>query len=186
MIDSIISRLAARHSVGAKFLTFPVPTEENYRQAVSWAVTAPDHGRMFPARFVIIDNREKFADFFESGALGEGATAEEAKRARDKAIKAPAFIAVVVRIEVGNPRIPPYEQWMTAGACVTDFLSALELQGFAGKIVSGSSTRYPDAVKALCKKDEVIACWIMLGTPKADTPAPQPRVVPDTFLTTFS
>lgn len=186
MTDSIIARLAARHSVGAKFLTLPVPTEDNYRKALSWAVTAPDHGRLFPARFVIIENREKFADFFESGALNEGATAEEAKRAREKAVKAPALIAVVVRIEVGNTRIPPYEQWMTAGACVTDFLSALELQGFAGKIVSGSSTRYPDAVKALCKKDEVIACWIMIGTPKPDTPAPQQRMVPNDFLTTFS
>lgn len=186
MQSLIIQKLASRHSVGAKFLTEPVPTAKDFEEAAQWASAAPDHCRLHPARFVIIENRAKLADFFESGALSMGADAEEAAKARSKAAKAPAVVAVIAKISTDNARVPEYEQWMTVGAAVSNFLSALEIKGFGGKIVSGSSTKYPDAVKAFCRKDEVIACWIMLGTPKKDAPTPQPREPIEQLLTYFS
>ena len=94
--------------------------------------------------------------------------------------------AVVAKIDEHNARVPAYEQWMTVGAATSNFLAALELKGYAGKIVSGSSTRYRDAVDALCKKDEVIACWIMLGTAKPNAPGAEVRPVYDELLTYFS
>lgn len=186
MSDQIISRLASRRSLNPKFLTTPVPSSSDYEEALTWAIAAPDHGHLCPTRFVVIEDREKFADFFEAGALNAGADQEEANRARNKALKAPAMVAVVAKIDRELPRVPAYEQWMTVGACTSNFLAALEVKGFGGKIVSGTSTQYPDAVKALCGKDEVIACWIMLGTPKSDAPAPEPRNIPEEFLTYFS
>ncbi len=75
---------------------------------------------------------------------------------------------------------------MTVGAATSNFLAALELKGFAGKIVSGSSTHYRDAVDALCKKGEVITCWIMLGTAKPDAPGAEVRSIYDELLTYFS
>lgn len=164
MHDSVLERVTLRRSLGAKYLTTPAPTKEDYDEALTWAIAAPDHCRLSPARFVVIEERQKFADFFEAGALAEGADQEGAERARSKALKAPAMVAVVAKIDEHNARVPAYEQWMTVGAATSNFLAALELKGYAGKIVSGSSTRYRDAVDALCKKDEVIACWIMLGT----------------------
>lgn len=83
------------------------------------------------------------------------------------------MVAVVAKIDEHNERVPTYEQWMTVGAATSNFLAALELKGFAGKIVSGSSTHYRDAVDALCKKGEVIACWIMLGTANRMPRAPK-------------
>ena len=52
--------------------------------------------------------------------------------------------------------------------------------------MSGSSTHYRDAVDALCKKCEVIACWIMLGTAKPDAPGAEVRSIYDELLTYFS
>ena len=171
--------------MGAKYLTAPGPGKEAVLKAVACSLTAPDHGGLHPARIVEIADREKFADFFESGALDEGASEEDAKKARSKAIKAPSLFALVVRIHHDNVRVPPYEQWMTSGAFVSSFLTALEAQGFAGKIVSGSSTRYPDAVKALCREDEVIACWVMVGTPRNDIPVRGTRENAERFFSVY-
>lgn len=101
---------------------------------------------------MVIEEREKFADFFEAGALADGADQEGAQRARSKALKAPAMVAVVAKIDEHNERVPAYEQWMTVGAATSNFLAALELKGFAGKIVSGSSTHYRDAVDAFARR----------------------------------
>ena len=176
MHDSVLERVTLRRSLGAKYLTTPAPPKEDYAEALTWAIAAPDHCHLSPARFVVIEERQKFADFFEAGALADGADQEGAQRARSKALKAPAMVAVV----------PTYEQWMTVGAATSNFLAALELKGFAGKIVSGSSTHYRDAVDALCKKGEVIACWIMLGTAKPDAPGAEVRSIYDELLTYFS
>ena len=63
------------------------PLKEDYDEALTWAIAAPDHCRLSPARFVVIEERQKFADFFEAGALAEGADQEGAERARSKALK---------------------------------------------------------------------------------------------------
>lgn len=92
MHDSVLERVTLRRSLGAKYLTTPAPTKEDYDEALTWAIAAPDHCRLSPARFVVIEERQKFADFFEAGALAEGADQEGAERARSKALKAPAMV----------------------------------------------------------------------------------------------
>ena len=174
MHDSVLERVTLRRSLGAKYLTTPAPSKEDYAEALTWAIAAPDHCHLSPARFVVIEERQKFSDFFEAGALADGADQEGAQR------------AVVAKIDEHNERVPTHEQWMTVGAATSNFLAALELKGFAGKIVSGSSTHYRDAVDALCKKGEVIACWIMLGTAKPDAPGAEVRSIYDELLTYFS
>ncbi|MEI3087786.1 MAG: nitroreductase family protein [Parasutterella sp.] len=125
MHDSVLERVTLRRSLGAKYLTTPAPTKEDYDEALTWAIAAPDHCRLSPARFVVIEERQKFADFFEAGALAEGADQEGAERARSKALKAPAMVAVVAKIDEHNARVPAYEQWMTVGAATSNFLAAL-------------------------------------------------------------
>lgn len=185
MNDNLLKTLQARFSVGAKFLSEPVPTKEQYLQAVKVALTAPDHRMLKPARFVLIDNQKKLADFFEARAVSAGASIDETTKIRSKALKAPAMVAVIAKIDNDNPRVPACEQWMTAGASACNFLMALELQGFAGKIVSGSSTHYADAVAALCKPGETIAAWIMIGSATEQAVYSQDRPNPEEFFSTF-
>ena len=96
MHDSVLECVTLRRSLGAKYLTTPAPSKEDYAEALTWAIAAPDHCHLSPARFVVIEERQKFADFFEAGALADGADQEGAQRARSKALKAPAMVAVVV------------------------------------------------------------------------------------------
>lgn len=145
-------KLAQRHSVGAKYLTDPVPSEKDYSEAISAAIAAPNHLRDNQCRMALINDREKLADFFEAGAIQSGATQEEALKARSKAVKAPALLAMIVKIEENNSRVPVYEQWMTAGAFLMQFMDVLENKGFGLKVVSGSSTEYPDVSKLFVEK----------------------------------
>lgn len=54
MHDSVLERVTLRRSLGAKYLTTPAPTKEDYDEALTWAIAAPDHCRLSPARFVVI------------------------------------------------------------------------------------------------------------------------------------
>lgn len=177
-------KLAQRHSVGAKYLTDPVPSEKDYSEAISAAIAAPNHLRDNQCRMALINDREKLADFFEAGAIQSGATQEEALKARSKAVKAPALLAMIVKIEENNSRVPVYEQWMTAGAFLMQFMDVLENKGFGLKVVSGSSTEYPDVIKALCRKDEKVACWIMIGT-STQVPEGAKRANPADFFSAY-
>ena len=76
MHDSVLECVTLRRSLGAKYLTTPAPSKEDYAEALTWAIAAPDHCHLSPARFVVIEERQKFADFFEAGALADGADQE--------------------------------------------------------------------------------------------------------------
>lgn len=65
MHDSVLERVTLRRSLGAKYLTTPAPSKEDYAEALTWAIAAPDHCHLSPARFVVIEEREKFADFLK-------------------------------------------------------------------------------------------------------------------------
>ena len=55
MHDSVLERVTLRRSLGAKYLTTPAPSKEDYAEALTWAIAAPDHCHLSPARFVVIE-----------------------------------------------------------------------------------------------------------------------------------
>lgn len=177
-------KLSQRQSIGAKFLSDPVPSETDYLEALKAAVAAPNHLSTNQCRLVLINNREKLADFFEAGALNAGAPQEEARKTRSKALKAPALLALIVKIEEHNIKVPVYEQWMTAGAFLMQIINCLEDKNFSLKVVSGSSTQYADVVKALCKEGEQVSCWIMVGSAK-EKPDRAKRVDAEEFFSVY-
>lgn len=65
MHDSVLERVTLRRSLGAKYLTTPAPSKEDYAEALTWAIAAPDHCHLSPARFVVIEERQKFSDFLK-------------------------------------------------------------------------------------------------------------------------
>lgn len=178
-VREVLEHLKARSSVGGKHLTFPVPEREHYLEAVRVALRQPDHLGLHPCRVAIIEDLEKLGKVLARGAESLGATPAEAEKAEAKAKKAPGLLAFIVNIDKHHPKVPQHEQWMTCGAFAASVLNALELQGFAGKIVSGSSTAYPEVTAALCNPGEQVACWLMIGTAKADEKHSDDEEAPD-------
>lgn len=51
MHDFVLERVTLRRSLGAKYLTTPAPSKEDYAEALTWAIAAPDHCQSEPCSF---------------------------------------------------------------------------------------------------------------------------------------
>jgi len=164
--EDLLARLANRHSVGPKYLTYPAPDLAQLETAAMVASRAPDHAKLRPFRFVMIGEhqRTRLAELFGADAAQRGQDAEAVKRARERAFNGPALIAMVVRVRTDMADVPPYEQWLSAGAGLMNLLNALHLMGFAANVLSGPSVRNPQIAEAFCETDECLSAWILAGT----------------------
>ncbi|MGY4677043.1 NAD(P)H nitroreductase [Pasteurella sp. P03HT] len=150
-----------------KKLTSPAPNKEQLQLIFQAALNVPDHGRLHPYRFVVIEG-EAFARFetllkqtVHEFALGE----EKLKKAENLAQRAPMVIAVISSINDSNAKIPGWEQMLTAGCAAYAIQLATNAQGFAnvwitGKWVNGTALR----TAFHCQNSEKVIALLMLGT----------------------
>jgi nitroreductase len=128
------------------------PSKEELAIVLQAAVRAPDHGRLRPWRFMIIegDQRRKFGDMLADSALRRipGLSAGDLQRERDKAMRAPLIIVVACRIVPGT-KIPVIEQILAAGSAAQNMLLALHAQGFAAAWKTGEAAYDPAVKRAL-------------------------------------
>lgn len=164
--ENLLARLANRHSVGSKYLTYPAPDLAQLEAAARVASRAPDHAMLRPFRFVLVgkEQRPRLAELFAADAAQRGQDAGAVNRARERAFNGPALLAMVVRVRADIYDVPPYEQWLCAGAGLMNFLNALHIMGFAAKVLSGPSVRNPQIAEAFCETDERLSAWILAGT----------------------
>ncbi len=182
-VSEAVKQLLVRHSVGAKYLVAPAPTEEQVWLAAAAAVRAPDHRKLSPFRFVVIpdDARPVLAELFADYARRQGKAEEEIVIERDRAMRGPLLVAFVARIDSAHPRVPPHEQWLAAGGALSNFLTAFHFMGFAGKMLSGRKAADPAIQSAFCEPGETLVGWIAVGT-AAKKPHPLENDNPDAVL----
>jgi nitroreductase len=168
-----LEKLLGRHSIGPKHLGPPGPTPSQVRTAFAAALRAPDHGKLVPFRFVVIegDGLSRLADLFIDYGRRCGKSDDELATERVRAMQAPMVIAVIARIDQACD-IPPHEQWIAVGGAVTNVLNALHFMGFGAKMLSGLRASDPEITAAFCGKEEKLVGWISVGTPKS---GPTPR-----------
>jgi nitroreductase len=128
------------------------PTKEHLAIALQSAVRAPDHGRLRPWRFMIIEGaqRRKFGDLLAASALRRvpGLSEGDLQRERDKAMRAPMIILVACRIVPGT-KVPAIEQILAAGAAAQNILLALHAQGYANAWKTGEAAYDTEVKKSL-------------------------------------
>lgn len=164
--EAALELLLGRYSVGVKHLVEPGPDDAQLALMARAALRAPDHGGLVPFRFSVIRgaSRLPFADLLERAALQAGKPPAATLVDRERAMSAPVTVAVVARIDFGNPLAPEHEQWIAVGGALANFLTAAHALGFAGKMLSGAKVRSPAVVAAFCKPGESLVGWIGLGT----------------------
>src|SRR4029079_1909131 len=118
----------------AKTYGADAPTKEHLAIALQAAVRAPDHGRLRPWRFMLIegDQRRQFGELLAESAKRRvpGLSDGDLQRERDKAMRAPMIIIVMCRVVPGT-KVPAIEQILAAGAATQNILLALHAQGYA-------------------------------------------------------
>lgn len=157
MVETLVF-LKKRRSVLARNMTGPGPDAEQLRALLGIAARVPDHGKLTPWRFVVLqgDDRAKLGAIAQK-ALDDAGAAEQFERA-------PCVVAVLACPQE-HPKIPRSEMILSAGAACMNLLTAAQAMGFAAQWLTGAAA-YADAVlQALggAQGDE-IAGFIYIGT----------------------
>lgn len=150
-----------------KKLQGPAPDERQLEAIFKAAFRAPDHGKLQPYHFTVIQG-EGLADLetllkaaVEEFNLGE----ERLQKATNFARRAPMVIAVVAKINQEVKKVPGWEQMLTAGCATYGIQLAAAALGFesfwaTGPLVEGSALR-----EALgCEPHDKVVALLQLGT----------------------
>jgi nitroreductase len=128
------------------------PSKEHLAMVLQAAVRAPDHGRLRPWRFMLVEGnqRRKFGDLLAASALRRvpGLSEGDLQRERDKAMRAPLIIIVACRIVPGT-KVPAIEQLLATGAAAQNILLALHALGYASAWKTGESAYDTEVKRAL-------------------------------------
>lgn len=127
-----------RQSIG--HLVEPSPNSEQLELAFQAALTAPDHHRLKPTHFIVVkgEQREVFGELLMDAIrdLGEQEQAQ-IERVRHHPLRAPLLVLAVTRF-VDHPKVPYFEQTLSSGAAIQNFLLSLQAQGFSTMWRSGA------------------------------------------------
>jgi nitroreductase len=171
-------------------LAEPAPTPEALAQATAAAVRAPDHGKLKPWRFVVIDSpaRTAFGEVMARCLKRQqpDASDEMLAREREKALRAPMIVVAVAKMQPQHPKIPDVEQLLAAAAATQNFWLALHAQGYGAMWKTGAPA-YDAEVKrelGLAATDQIVG-FMYVGSVAAPAPDSK-RPEPDGFLERWS
>ncbi len=130
--------LAARRSNG-RMTAAPVPRSV-IDAALSAALWAPDHRRLQPWRFWVVEgkSREQLGEVLAAAQLQDTPDADAAllDKLRQQPLRAPVVVVAGLRHQVDS-KVPLIEQVLSMGAAIENFLLMIEAQGYQAMWRSG-------------------------------------------------
>jgi len=172
----VLAFLARRRSASALSLRAPGPGDAELADLLALAARVPDHGKLAPWRFVILEGEGKAAYAAMLEAIAAGRPDAARLTAKLGKLKTPPLgVAVVSRVVPGE--IPEWEQLLSAGAVCTTLTYAALAMGYGANWITDWYAYDADARAALgLSPDERIAGYVFMGT---TSEAPQERARPD-------
>ena len=169
----LLDFLAARRSSSAVTLTGPAPSPDEIEALISLAARVPDHGKLAPWRFIVLegDNKTAYAARLQDLAASRNDMKAVAKLAKLKT--PPACVAVISRTKASD--IHEWEQILSAGAVCTTLLYAAQALGYGANWITDWYA-YDEQAKTILglEPKEQVAGFILLGTIK-DPPLERER-----------
>ncbi len=165
--SSTLGLLTTRRSGKARDMAAPGPSASQLASILAAAMRVPDHGKLAPWRFVIIDPaaRPALAAVLTSAYAAEkpGASATEIEAMRAFAGHAPCLVVLLAHLAPLS-HIPLWEQTLSVGAAAMQLLNAVHAQGFVGNWLTGWPAYSPEVTAALGTPGEAIAGFFFIGT----------------------
>ena len=168
-------RMAVRRSAPAQALTTPGPSEAEIAEILQLGARTPDHGKLFPWRFVVLgpQSRADIAERLSALAVAQGLPGK-ARAVLAKLTAAPVTILVVSTAAPG-PK-PVWEQELSAGAVCMNIEHAADAFGYSASWITDWYS-YDAAAVALfgVREGEKVAGFIHIGTsqePLLERPRP--------------
>ncbi len=181
-----IDLLLTRRSGSAKAMKAPGPSKKQIEDILQAGARAPDHGKLFPWRFIVFEGkgRERAGDILGEVMEAEGERAKQVEEERGRFLRAPLVIGVVSAVREQH-KIPVWEQELSAGAVCQNILIATTALGFVGNWLSEWYAYHPDVKQKMgLKPGERIAGFIYIGTAKVELEE-RPRPEMDKIITVF-
>ncbi len=163
----VLDFLLTRRSRPAKTLgATPIPREQ-VEVLLTAAARTPDHGKLVPWRFIVMDravDRDALATSARTHLNGTDLAPDKV----DKAVNAfgqGAVIVAVVAAPKAGAKIPVWEQELSAGAVCLALVNAALAAGHGANWLTGPLARDPDWLgHALgCAPNEFVAGFIHIG-----------------------
>lgn len=173
--------ITRRRSIG--HLVPPGPTREELEQMIAAACAAPDHGRLRPWRFVVLEGtalEELGAAFAQAQARrDEESSDEEIVRVAAKAQRAPVIVAVIARL-VPHAKVRGWEQLVAAGCAAQNLCLAATALGYGSMWRTGWFAEHPVVLAHLgLREDERVVGMIYLGSIDDEQRVPARAVTTD-------
>ncbi len=184
-LSTLPAYLASRRSGKPRDMIAPGPDAAQLDAILKLAMRTPDHGKLFPWRFVKITDRQALSALLERAFL---AANPDARPAQVEAAVAPALMAPTMIILLYAPqesvKIPAWEQQLSVGAVGMNLLHAAHAHGFVASWITGWACYDPTVAEALCEASEQIAGFFFMGSasqPLEERPRPDFDSVVRTF-----
>jgi nitroreductase len=171
-----LALLATRRSASPFTLVAPGPDPAELEALLRLAGRVPDHGKLGPWRFVVLEGAAKVR-FVEAlrGLASKQDAPEKAEAVLGKIAGPPLTVAVISSPK--DAKIPLWEQQMSAGAACMTLCVAAQAMGFGANWITDWYAYDPQAQALLgVGAGEQVAGYVHLGTAAE---APLERVRPD-------
>ena len=171
----IQARLAVRRSAPAQALIGPGPSRDEVGRILQLGARTPDHGKLFPWRFVVMGPQSRAA--LAERLLPHAERQADPAKARKVLSKltAPPLTILVVSTPIEGHKVPVWEQQLSAGAACMNLEHAANALGYSASWITDWYSYDPQAVELLeLKSGEQVAGFIHVGT-LTEPPLERPR-----------
>jgi len=144
----------------------PGPSREQLNEILKAGARAPDHGKLFPWRFIVFEGsaRERVGDILAEVLEVEGERPKLIEEERERFLRAPDVVGVVSSARE-LIKIPVWEQELSAGAVCQNILIASHALGFVGNWLTEWYAYHPKVKEKIgLKPGERMAGFIYIGT----------------------
>ncbi|MEL6365346.1 MAG: nitroreductase [Pseudomonadota bacterium] len=176
--DETLRLLATRRSTQAALLAEPGPDGDAVDLMLQIAARVPDHRRVYPFRFVVVEGegRARIGAAVAAAFAAKNPDAEEKKIDAERArlARAPVVVAVVAATQPEH-KTPEWEQVLSVGAVCQNLLIAASASGFAAQWLTEWYAYDPAVLEAMgVRPGERVAGFVYIGS-ASEPPKERPR-----------
>jgi len=187
-VPDAIELLKTRRSIKPREMSAPGPSPAELETILTIGARVPDHGKLAPWRFIIFegDARQRAGEVIAKvfARKNPGAHAADIETERKRLTDAPLVIGIV-SFTKPHPKVPSWEQELSAGASVMNIVTAATALGYGACWLTGWFSFDSDVLDGLgLKADEKLAGLVHIGTP-TKLSEDRPRPVLSEIVTRF-
>ena len=181
----VLDFLRSRPSRPSKLLRTPVPGRDEVTELLTMASRSPDHKKLVPWRFVVLDRDActTLGEAVHARALDLGRSEARANMAAGQFLKA-YLVVVVVESPVENEDVPAFEQTLAVGGVCAALLNAALASGWGANWLTGWVSQDPNITGPVLglEAHERVAAFMHIGS-YDEAPPDRPRPEMDEITT---